>query len=569
MIKNIATLIFVIGIIHFTCAQTADEAIQATIKARVDNGINTGIVVGIMDASGTRYYSYGVKSAKGNEAVNEHAVFEIGSISKTFTATLLAEAVDKGEVKLTDPIQRYLPSGVTAPVRNGASIQLVHLSNHTSSLPRLPSNLTPANPVNPYADYTEKQLYDFLGQYTLTRDIGSEYEYSNYAAGLLGHILATRKGSTYEKQLAEVITQPLKMNNTGTTLTPKMKANLAMGHHEGAEVSNWDFDALAGAGAIRSTAMDMVIYLRANMGKTKSKLYAAMQLAHQNSRPAGSNPMVGLGWHKTTADGIEIVWHNGGTGGYRSFTGFIKGGDKGVVVLTNSTASVDDIGMYVLNPKSPLKEIKNSIARKLRSILDAQGTENAVKTYWELKKTEAGNYDWSEEQLRKLGADYLGKGETDKAIAVLGLNAEVYPQSSSAFYDLGEALLKKGDKENAIGHYKKSLALHPGNQLSEARLKELGITNTGSDIEIAIEILEKYTGQYQLAPGFILTISREDKQLKAQATGQPQFPIFPKSQNVFYLKVVEAQLTFNQDSDGKVQSLTLLQGGKEIPGRKL
>ncbi len=571
MTKFIITLFLLVGFFQRVNAQTSlSEEVRNNIQSRVDNDINTGIMVGVIDAEGSHYYSFGVKSKKSMEPVDENSVFEIGSITKTFTGILLANMVIKGEVNLDDPLQKYLPTEVTAPTRNGVPIKLVHLSNHTSALPRMPDNFKPANPANPYADYSENQLYDFLNSYKLTRDIGSKYEYSNYATGLLGHILASKKEISYEKLMIDVIARPLKLNNTGIALTSNMQANLAKGHNEGVEVENWDLPTLAGAGAIRSTAVDMLKYLSANMGKTKSKLYPAMQLAHTNSREDGSKPMVGLGWHKIVSPDLEIIWHNGETGGYHTFVGF-SNEKKGVVVLTNSNTSIDDIGMHILNPKSPLQPTKNSIAIELQKMIDTQGIEPSVKAYWEIKKEKADKYDFSEGQLNKLGHEYLRKGEIEKSIAVFSLNAEAYPQSSTVFYSMGEAWLKKNDREKAIESYKKSVTLNPGNQRSVDKLKELGVN--ASDVinedVIDTETLAGYVGQYQLAPGFILTISRHDNQLKAQATGQPEFPVFPKSKNVFYFKVVDAQLTFNQNENGKVQSVTLHQAGREINGNKI
>ena len=347
-----------IGISPFCHAQEKiSEEVKENIKSRVENGINTGIVVGLITSDGTTYYSYGVKTLKTNDPVDENSVFEIGSISKTFTGILLADMVVKGDLNLDDPLQDLLPNGINAPTRNGESIKLFHLSNHTSSLPRLPDNMTPTNPANPYADYSEKQLYDFLNGYELTRDIGSQYEYSNYAAGLLGHVMASKRNLTYEELMVDVIAKPLGMENTSVVFTAQMKKNLAMGHSNGLEVENWDLPTVAGAGAIRSTAVDMLKYLAANMGLEKSSLYSAMQLAHQNSGSEDSNPIVGLGWHTLESDGLEIIWHNGGTGGYRTFAGFIKGGNIGVVVLSNSDAGVDDIGIHLLQPTAALLEL--------------------------------------------------------------------------------------------------------------------------------------------------------------------------------------------------------------------
>jgi D-alanyl-D-alanine-carboxypeptidase/D-alanyl-D-alanine-endopeptidase len=571
MLKFILPL-FLLGFLSLSKAQTLlSDEVKANIKLRVDNGINTGIVVGIIDGDKTQYYSYGIRSLTGKEPVDEHSVFEIGSITKTFTGIILADKVINGKMNLDDPLQKYLPEGVTAPTRNGASIKLVHLSNHTSSLPRMPGNFNPANPANPFADYTEKQLYDFLKSYALPRDIGSKYEYSNYAAGLLGHIMATMQGTTYEALMIDVIAGPLGMQNTRIAFTPNMKKNLAMGHHDGIQVENWDLTTLAGAGAIRSTTVDMLKYLRANMGKGKSKLYPAMQLSHRNSRAEGANPIVGLGWHTAASPDIDIVWHNGGTGGYRTFAGFIKGGDRGVVVLSNSTVSIDDIGLHLLNPKAPLTVIKPSIAAKIRDIIDTHGISTGLKTYRDLKIDQSEKYDFGESQLSKLGKDYLAKGETDKAIAIFSLNAEVYPESSDIFYRLGDAFMKRGDKERAIENYKKSVSLNPGNQQAIDMLKKSGIDAGDVIKETVVDTgtLESYVGKYELAPGFILAVSREGNQLKAQATGQPEFPVFPKSKNVFYLKVVEAQLTFNQNGDGQVESVTLHQGGRDVVGKKL
>src|SRR5205823_14852796 len=144
----------------------------------------------------------------------------IGSISKVFTSLLLSDMVQRGEVALTDPIAKYLPAGVKVPERGGRSITLVDLSTHTSGLPRLPSNLNPKDQSNPYADYSVEQLYQFLSSYTLPRDIGAMYEYSNLGGGLLGHVLARRAGTDYETLMVSRIAGPLNMSSTRIVLSP-------------------------------------------------------------------------------------------------------------------------------------------------------------------------------------------------------------------------------------------------------------------------------------------------------------------------------------------------------------
>ena len=181
MTKRIIIAFFCISLIFESVAQTLSPQVTESIQARIDSGVNPGVVIGIIDSNGPHYYSFGVKSLKSREPVNENSIFEIGSITKTFTGILLADRVVKGQSKLDDPLQNYLPEGITAPSKNGAAIALVHLANHTSGLPYMPGNLKPANPANPFADYSEKLLYEFLAGYSLPRDIGSKYEYSNFA----------------------------------------------------------------------------------------------------------------------------------------------------------------------------------------------------------------------------------------------------------------------------------------------------------------------------------------------------------------------------------------------------
>lgn len=572
-INTLLLVALVVGLGTICQAQGAviSKEVKENLGARIANGNNAGIVVGVINSDGTTFYSCGVKSVKTNEAVDENAVFEIGSISKTFTGVLLADMVKKGDLELDDPLQSLLPDGVTAPTLNEEPIRLYQMSNHTSSLPAMPSNFAPANPANPFADYSEEQLYAFLNNYKLPRAIGSEYQYSNYAVGLLGYVLAAKRKLTYEELMMEVIVKPLGMENTSITLSSSMRENLAIGHSNGAEVENWDIPTLAGAGAIRSTAVDMLKYLAANMGIEQSSLYPAMQLSHKNSRKEGSNPIVGLGWHTMVFDDQEIVWHNGGTGGYRTFAGFIKGGDMGVVVLSNSNVSVDDVGVHLLHPESALTKTKTSIGGYLKTIIEKDGIETAAKEYWALKESHQNEYDFGENQLNILGYAYLGDEEIGKAISVFKLNMEAFPNSSNVYDSYGEALMKNNENEKAIANYKKSVELNPANTNAVEMLKKLGVDMEGFIKEVTIEdaILESYVGKYELVPGFVITITKDGKQMSAQATGQSAFGIYPKSATSFYLKVVNAQIVFNKNEDGNVESLTLFQGGQETTGAKL
>lgn len=438
-------------------AQPPDSEIRKILIERIDSfHQGVGIVVGVVDAHGRRIVAYGSLDKGDARPLNGDTVFEIGSATKVFTSLLLADMVQRGEVALADPVAKYLPAEVKVPERNGRSITLLDLSTHTSGLPRMPSNFQPKNSANPYADYTVKQLYDFLSGYQLTRDIGSKFEYSNLGGGLLGQALAHRAGMDYESLVQARITGPLGMHSTAIALTPDMKARLAIGHNTNLEAtSNWDLPALAGAGALRSTANDMLTFLAANLGYVKSPLAPAMASMLAVRRPTGVGGLgeIGLGWLVAKSSENEIVWHNGGTGGYRSFVGFEPKTGAGVVVLSNTftTAGVDDIGMHLLDSSVPL----------------------------------------------------------------------------------------------------------------------LPAPKEHKEITVDPKLFDGYLGQYQLAPNFILTITREGDKLFAQATNQPKFPIFPEGEKAFFLKVVDAQITFETDTTGKAVSLTLHQSGRDMPAKRI
>lgn len=334
----------------------ADSVIRGILEERVAQKRTVGIAVGTLDPDGTtRIVSAGASGQPGL-AVDGDAVFEIGSITKTFTAALLSDMMARGEVRLDDPVAKYLPASVKMPARGGKQITLLDLATQSSGLRGMPTNFAPKDMSNPYVDYTVQQMYDFLSGYELPRDIGVQYEYSNLGVGLLGHALALKSGKTYEAILTERILAPLGMRDTRITLNDDMRRRLALGHDEqGKIVANWDLPTLAGAGALRSTVKDMLKYLAANLDATSRPLGKQLAVTHESRREAGSPTMtIGLAWHILKGPGGSIVWHNGGTGGYRTFIGFDLVKRAGVVVLTNSAIGADDIGFHLIDGGIPL-----------------------------------------------------------------------------------------------------------------------------------------------------------------------------------------------------------------------
>ncbi len=302
---------------------------------------NDSIVVGVISKHGREIIAYGKLDRDDPRVPDGETIFEIGSITKVFTALLLSDMALRGEVKLNDPVSKYLPASVHMPTRNGKQITLLDLATHYSGLPRQATNYG--------RDYTLDQMYEFLANYTLTRDPGAKYEYSNFGGGLLGQVLATRAGTDYATLLRDRITGPLQMNHTAVQLSPEMEADLAPGHNDGgSKAPSTDTNVQLGAGAIRSNVDDMLIFLAANMGLIKTPLLPAMKKMLSVRRPAEGGTQIGLGWDISNGR-VQIVSHGGHTYGYDTFAGFDPHRKIGVVVLSNSTASVDHIARQIFD----------------------------------------------------------------------------------------------------------------------------------------------------------------------------------------------------------------------------
>ncbi|MEK7857947.1 MAG: serine hydrolase [Elusimicrobiota bacterium] len=392
-----------------------ETEVKALIAKRVAQDPRlVGLVIAVSQGSDQAVVGWGRLGAAGTPAPDGDTVFEIGSVTKVFTARLLADVVDRRLAKLDDPAESLLSNGGRLPRSpSGKTFTLRQLAEHSSGLPRLPDDFSPADPADPYVDYTEARLDAFLKTHVLSREPGEKREYSNLGYGLLGGLLSLKAGMDYPSLLQDRIAGPLGMTRTAVSWSGPM----AQGHDlSGDPVPHWDLGAFVGAGALRSTAHDLLKFLAAEAAK----------------------PGKPLGWQD---DGF--LWHNGQTGGFHSSIGFDRASGRRVVVLSNAAVDSDDIAAHLLDA-----------SRRL----------------------------------------------------------DVPPSARRT-------------------------------------------------VVVAPALLDAYAGRYELEPGFIITIRREGERLKAQATGQPEFPIFAESDTDFYFKVVEASLTFHRDVGGRVTHLTLHQGG--------
>ena len=318
---------------------------------------NAALIIAFYQNGKESVQGFGKVSDSNQNPPDARTIFEIGSVTKIFTATLLSEMFDDGTVKPDDSISLFLPKDVRSPTLNGRGITLEDLATHTSGLPRLPYNLlsTSKNQSDPYVNYTTRDLYESLKTVKLRNEPGAKSVYSNYGFGLLGKLLELKSGKSYQELIQQNICAPLGLDSTTTQLSQEEAARLAPGHSpDGKVVSNWHFDALAGCGAILSDATDLLKFIEANLGPANSGISRAFQNM-QTCHFKGFANSVGLGWQLTdTVEGLSIIWHNGGTGGYRSFVGFDKTHQTGVVVLSNygdafaGDNSVDTMGMKLL-----------------------------------------------------------------------------------------------------------------------------------------------------------------------------------------------------------------------------
>jgi serine-type D-Ala-D-Ala carboxypeptidase/endopeptidase len=347
-------LSFILLISHFavSAADDYDDSIRTFLHDIFDHK-NVGMVIGIVDEHGNRIFSAGSMDNGTDQELNGETIFEIGSITKTFTTLLLQDMVERNDMALDDPVAKYLPQSVKIPTHNGKEITLFDLAAQTSGLPMNPNNLSHGE--NNYSDYTAEQLYEFLSGCTLSHDPGTKFEYSNTGMGLLGHVISLKAGMDYESLVVERICRPLDMQSTRITLTPELKNHLAIGHDKsGKPVGNWNFQVLAGTGAIRSTANDMLKYVAANLGLTQSNLTPLMEkthvIRHRDSPDFGNTAMPWVDQGVYNPPGMELLGHAGGTAGYSAFIGFDKHNRRGVVVLANQQGrfSSSSIGWRIL-----------------------------------------------------------------------------------------------------------------------------------------------------------------------------------------------------------------------------
>jgi len=499
--------------------------------------------------------------------------FRLGSITKQFTSMLIMQLVQEGKLRLDEKVSEVLSD---YPKEQGEKITIHDLLTHTSGIP----NYTdfPGYPTEIMKNtFSPLELVKLFENKPLEFKPGSKFSYSNSGYILLGYIIEKVTGKPYEEVLRENIFNPLRMKNSGYDHNIEIIPKRAYGYnHFALEVQNANYIDMTvpfSAGALYSTVEDLY--------KWDQALYTNKILSKGNIKklfgkyiPAFGGMYYGYGWAVTKisnghGDSVNVVAHGGAVNGFNSLIERFTD-DKNLIVLLNNTGATDlqDIAKHIekilYNEKYEMPE--EPIVIKFARKISDDGVDNAIKYIKNLSPEESKKLD--ERDINNLGYSLLNTGQTKEAIKIFKLNIDKY-NSANSYDSYAEALMKDGQTEAAIENYKKSLEMNPGNSNAVEMLKQMGVDYEPKETNVNPEIYKMLAGEYQLAPNFTITITTKDNRIYEQATGQQKLEIFPNSEYEYYLKVVNAQISFVKDDTGKITELILHQNGRDIPGKKI
>lgn len=512
-------------------AHSADS--RNSIETGLQDAVESGAVLSgfgaIMREGHASYFGAGRLGPDRDHAPDSTTSYQIGSVTKVFTNLLLAELVADGAVDYDTTVAELIGEKVDFANPAVGEITLLQLATHTSGLPRLPPNLAIDDPEDPYADYGEKALLAALASAREGQPLGNRYAYSNFGAGLLGYLLGHVHGEGYRAAMKSRVLGPLGLSDSG--FGPRTEAAAA---YDGEKVvSAWHFDVMAGAGALWSTAADMVRLARMQLGYEPRMLDHAANESRRILTAADGGHSVSPVWHVAETPDGSVYWHNGSTVGFRSFFGFRPATDEAVVLL--AAGELDPAGLALKwfgsnsKPGDPL-EIDPQLAGQYQLT-----PEVGIGVYQSDSGPVAQMTGQSAFDLMSIGDDWYALHLVDASLKFQREDGEVV-----------------------------ALELVQGGRTQRARkVGDTASVLARRSMELAPERLGDYVGAYDLAPGARFTIRRADEGLEARLGGQPFLRIYPRAEDVFFYKAVDAELHFERNEDGDVDALVLHQGGLE------
>ncbi len=529
-------------------ATTTAPTLQQIVDQRTSTDAGTGILIAHITPSGIDVTASGTSGTA--RPLDAHTLFEIGSVSKTFTATLLATMVLDGSVKLDDPIAKYVPAGVHVPTHGGKAITLLDLATQHSGLPRLPTNDPDVAGPQPYATYDDAKMFAFLSSYKLPRDPGAGYEYSNYAVGLLGELLAHREHTTYAALLRKRVLAPLGMTETTVIEAPLHDPRLAQGRNDdGDAVDPWIFRAIAPAGGIVSSLSDMEKYARCQMGTgplAKACLFAQRP---RTDLPGGGR--IGLIWMTTPRE--RIVNHPGDTSSFHAAVAITANHREAAVVLANGGLGVEDLALHQLLPTL-------AVARAESQTVPGGDVGAYVGTY--VAAAPPLTYTATNDHGR-LRLQLSGPGQPSTIVTPTGKDTFAYKQIDARVKFVRDASGAPTalvlEQNGAVLTFVRPGAAPPSSA-STAMFPPV--------VALDLPTLSGYVGTYR-AGGADFTVTLDGTQLMVKLTGQPAVPVYPSAKDAFFYKVVTANIDFTRNAAGAVTTLTLQQGGRDISAARI
>jgi D-alanyl-D-alanine-carboxypeptidase/D-alanyl-D-alanine-endopeptidase len=520
------------------------------IQIRMETEKTPSITIALSDSDGNvTFNNYGTFSFTDNRSADENSLYEIGSITKSFTGLLMQILMAEHGISGDTPVTDLLKNDKALPTLNDKSITINHLLSHTSSLPRLPGNMSPASMDDPYKEYTIDQLYRYLSAVEITREPGSEFEYSNMAFMLLGNLAEKIGGAPYDELVKTYITGPLGMNSTSRLVADETR--LVAPTASGAVVPQWNMDHTRGFGELRSTTTDLIKLMQAGTGHLPYEYAKAFTQSREKQLTIRDNFGMALGWFIATNHQDTIVFHGGGTGGFRTFAGYSPVTGISAVVFANSNDDVQDIGRYLINNAYTMRKI-DPIAKL------------------------------TEDQLSRLTGRYTNPGVPAFHIEVDGTNISARMEGQPALPLTPVTDLKfRNSTVQAEIHFEiendqgfKLTLVQAGNRIEFER--DFDYIATESDpntrptpdelieIQLPVETLNEYVGTYHHPMGISYEFSVLDDALMAKLTGQSQFQVHAYAQDKFFYRIVDAQLEFQRDDAGNVVGVVLYQGGQVL-----
>lgn len=520
-----------------------DAQLRQTVDQRLQ-GDRTGacMAVAVVEA-GQVARTYACANPADAARIGPDSAFEIGSVTKTMTAALLAQMILDGKASLDDPLYSWLPPGTVVPSFQGQPILLRHLVTHTSGLPALPPRMKPANPADPYANLDEATLLASLGDVQLSAAPGTQFAYSNFAMMVLSDAIARRAGTDYETLLKRVLFAPLGMDHAYINAAPP-GVRAAQGHTpNGQPTSAWHLQTnLAGVGGVRATLEDMVRYVRGELGQLPTPVLPALKLSQQ---PVSTQPRIAMNWMLAPVGGQQVLMHEGGTGGFSSFVAVDVQRQRAVVILSdtswNSIGSLGTLGLHLVDAGFPLG--------KPRREVPADPQELAAL---------AGDYQLGGLKMHLLVRDgQLVVQPQGQPELVMGHDdaGDYYPRTL-------DAVLTPEPGAAGMGF----AWMQGGGRVSAVRVGAPATTSAAPVLDQAQ--LDQYAGVYPLVPGFELTIASVGGALTVQGTGQPAIAMQAIGHDLFSAPQVGAQLQFERDAGGKVVAVVLRQHGQVLRGAR-